>query len=78
MDKYPEIEKYYRYIIRDAEFIPSSEKAIEYISKFVISTSVQEGKQQSFTWQLIENELFPHMGASATIKEKACFLGNIK
>jgi DNA-directed RNA polymerase II subunit RPB2 len=72
-------------LINDYEKLPQSEKneykkkmqslAIEYISKSV-STHIADGKT-NFTWQLIENEMFPHLGASATILEKGYFLALI-
>ena len=56
----------YRQIMQD--------KAISEISKYIIS-NVPIEKHKAFTWQIVENELFPHLGASSTIKEKAVFLG---
>jgi DNA-directed RNA polymerase II subunit RPB2 len=72
-------------LINDYEKLPQADKdaykkkmqslAITYISKSV-STHIADGKV-SFTWQLIENEMFPHLGASATINEKGYFLALI-
>ena len=70
MKKFPSLpvekQEFYRKSMQDA--------AISEISRHIIS-NVPSEKHKVFTWQIVENELFPHLGASATIKEKAIFLG---
>lgn len=50
--------------------------ALNYIGQFSQHT-IKEHERENYAKQVIENELFPHMGITATIKEKAYFLGHI-
>ena len=50
--------------------------ALNYIGQFAQHT-LKENEQENYAKQVIENELFPHSGITATIKEKAYFLGHI-
>ena len=72
----PSIQKYIKYIIRDSYFIKTQEDALKYIGQFSIHI-IKEDKRQDYAWQVVENELLPHMGITSTIKEKAFFLGNM-
>jgi len=71
-----EMERYLKYIIRDSFFIKSQEDALRFISQFTIHI-IKEEKKIAYTSQVVENELFPHMGIFATIKEKIIFLGRM-
>ena len=71
-----ELERYLKYIIRDSYFIKSQEDALKYISQFTIHI-IKDDKKIAYTSQVVENELFPHMGIFATIKEKILFLGRM-
>jgi DNA-directed RNA polymerase II subunit RPB2 len=68
--------KYMRLIIRDSYFIQDQEDALMYIGQYSIHVIPKE-KRRTYAWQVVETELFPHMGVSATIKEKAILLGII-
>jgi len=68
--------KYIRTIIRDSFFIENQEEALNYIGQFSMHIIPKE-KRRIYAWQVVESELFPHMGISATVKEKAIILGNI-
>ena len=70
------VQKYIRIMIRDAFFINTQDEALLYLSKFSTHT-IKESEKISYMKQVIENEMFPHMGILATIKEKAFFLGYI-
>ena len=50
--------------------------ALNYIGQFAQHT-LKENERENYAKQVIENELFPHIGITATIKEKAYFLGYI-
>ena len=50
--------------------------ALNYIGQFSQHT-IKEHERENYAKQVIENELFPHMGITATIKEKSYFLGYI-
>lgn len=70
----PEARKYINYIIRDSFFIQTQEQALEYLGQYAIHI-IKVEKQKEYAKQVVENELFPHMGISSTIKDKAFFLG---
>jgi len=75
-DNDKKIEKYIKYIIRDSYFIKTQEEAITYISEYTIHIIKDENKIK-YVSQVVENELLPHMGIFATIKEKCFFLGHM-
>lgn len=68
------IERYLKYIIRDSYHIKTQEDALKYISQFTVHV-IKDDKRIDYTTQVVENELLPHMGIFATIKEKSYFLG---
>jgi len=50
--------------------------ALKFIGKLSIHT-LKESERINYAKQVVENELFPHMGITSTKKEKAYFLGYI-
>lgn len=50
--------------------------ALRFIGKFILHT-LKESDRMNYVLQVVESELFPHMGISSTIKEKAFLLGNL-
>ena len=70
------LEKYLNYIIRDSWFVQTREKALDYIGQFSIHTILKD-KRIGYAQQVVETELFPHLGISSTNKEKALLLGYI-
>ena len=68
------IERYLKYIIRDSFHVKTQEDALKYISQYTVHI-IKEDKRIDYTTQVVENELLPHMGIFATIKEKSYFLG---
>lgn len=68
------VEKYLKFIIRDSYFIQTQEEALHHIGQFTFHI-VKEDIRKEYSWQVVETELFPHLGISATIKEKAFYLG---
>ena len=67
-------QKYVKYILYDSSHITNREDAILYISKYPMYT-IQKEKQVAYARQIVEMELFPHLGITATLKEKADYLG---
>ena len=67
---------YIRYIINDAYNCKTKEDALEYIGKRSLNI-IPEEKRVDYANQIVEIELFPHLGISGTIKENACYLGNM-
>jgi DNA-directed RNA polymerase beta subunit len=70
------MEKYIKYIIRDSYHIKTQEEALKFMSQYTIHI-IKEDKKLDYTSQVVENELLPHMGIFATIKEKTAFLGHM-
>lgn len=70
----PQVQKYYKYIIRDSYFIKTQKDALKYIGQFSIHI-IKDDKREDYAQQIVENELLPHMGITSTIKEKSFFLG---
>ncbi len=68
------IKKYIKFIIRDSYHIKTQEDALKYISQFTVHV-IKDDKKIDYTSQVVENELLPHMGIFATIKEKSYYLG---
>jgi len=69
-------EKYIKFILRDSFFCQTKEEALSFIGKYPIHI-IGEEKKELYAWQVLETELLPHLGVSASIKENACFLGNM-
>jgi hypothetical protein len=67
-------EKYLKIIIRDSYFISSQEDALKYIGQYAMHI-IKEDKHVDYARQVVETELFPHLGITASIKEKVYFLG---
>jgi len=73
-NKNKEVEKYLKYIIRDSFHINTQKDALKYIGQFAMHI-IKDENREKYALQIVENELFPHMGITATIKEKAIYLG---
>jgi DNA-directed RNA polymerase beta subunit/intein/homing endonuclease len=71
-----QVEKYIKLIIRDAYFIDDKDSALAYIGQFSIHV-IKDSDRKSYALQIVEAELFPHLGITATIKEKSYFLGHM-
>ena len=72
--KYDKGKRYVKYIIQDSAKIQTKEEALSYIGKYPMYAIPKE-KQDGYAKQVVEMELFPHLGITATLKEKAIFLG---
>ena len=69
-------KKYIRLILRDSFFIENQDEALCYIGQYSMHVIPKE-KRKLYALQVVETELFPHLGISATVKEKGVFLGHI-
>ena len=63
-------------MIRESIMYTNKEKAISYISKSTIKAEDDDERRVIYTEQVIDNELFPHMGISSPL-EKAILLGDM-
>jgi len=52
------------------------DNALRYIGRFTLHT-LKEEDRRAYALQVVESELFPHMGIASTPREKAYLLGNI-
>jgi len=67
---YPMADKLIKIMIRDASFVKSRDDTLDYIGQFAIHIVPKE-KRISYAKQVVETELFPHLGVTATAFEKA-------
>ncbi|NDE13762.1 hypothetical protein EBZ80_02415 [bacterium] len=73
---YPQIRLISQRILREAEMIGGQEKAIAYIAQFSIH-SLSRDRRHYYIHQILNNELFPHLGISSTREQKGYFLGHM-
>jgi DNA-directed RNA polymerase II subunit RPB2 len=69
-------QKYIKIILRDAYFIKSREDALIYIGQYTMHAR-KDHEIIKYVKQTVEKELFPHLGVTASLREKAFFLGHI-
>ena len=70
------VQPYLKTIIRDCFFIKTQREALSYIGQYAMHI-IKEDKYHDYAWQVVETELFPHMGIMTSTKEKAYFLGHM-
>jgi DNA-directed RNA polymerase beta subunit len=63
-------------LIRESILFTNKEKSIKYISQFANKVEDNEERRIIYTQQVMDNELFPHMGISSPL-EKAILLGDM-
>ena len=68
------IKSYIKSILLDAEKIGSQENAIFHICEYSLNTIMKERKQK-YIIQILNNELFPHLGIPSLREHKGIFLG---
>jgi len=61
-------------IIQEGYGVDSEDNALEYIGKHAMHV-ISKDKRQTYAKQMLENELFPHLGTTTSILTKALFLG---
>jgi DNA-directed RNA polymerase beta subunit len=70
------MKPYMALVLRDSFFADTQERALEHIGAHA-KNPVSRPERAKYAWQVLEGELFPHMGVSSTVKEKAYFVGHI-
>lgn len=73
---FPVIHKIYKNIVKDFQMISSSDRAISYISQFSVHSLSKERKTY-YIHQILNNELFPHLGITSSKAQKGFFLGHM-
>ena len=79
---YSKADKYIRIILNDSYIIEDDDphitrqNALKYIGMRA-SNPVKETDQCTYAEQILENEIFPHMGVTSTTREKAYILGHM-
>lgn len=68
--------KYITYILRDCQICQTQKEALQYIGKYAMHT-INKDSEEKYAFQVIETELFPHLGISGSLKQQACFLGHM-
>lgn len=74
--KYPVLQVFMRNIIREAQNINSQDKAVAFISQFSMHSLSKERKFYYIN-QILNNELFPHLGITSSRNQKGFFLGHM-
>ena len=70
------MQPYMDLILRDSFFVDSQERALDHIGAHA-KNPLNKAERAKYAWQVLEGELFPHMGVCSTIKEKAYFVGHM-
>lgn len=74
--EHPNAKKLMNYIERDSYFCQTQKEALEFIGKYAMHTIPSE-RETAYAKQVVETELFPHLGITGTNKEQACFLAHL-
>ena len=72
--KYDAGHRFVKNIVKASFLVNTREDALTYISKHPMYP-IPKDKQEAYARQVVERELFPHLGILATIRHKAEFLG---
>lgn len=63
-------------ILKEGKICETQKEALQYIGNRVMHT-ISDDKRETYAWQVVEAELFPHLGITGTLLENAYFLGAI-
>jgi DNA-directed RNA polymerase beta subunit len=74
--KCEQTKKYIKLILRDSYFIQTQDEALKYMGQYAIHM-IKENEYSNYAYQVVNCELFPHLGITSTKKDKAYFLGYI-
>lgn len=72
----PPVKKMVRVVLRDAETIDTQERALYSIAQYAAHTISKERRLQ-YVSQILNNELFPHLGITSCKNQKGFFLGHM-
>lgn len=70
------VEPYLTRIFRDSYHITSQTEALAYIGRFS-KHIIKENERLEYARQIIDRELFPHLGVSSSAKQKGLVLGSM-
>ena len=76
LDHIPQARQYIVNIVRESFFISDQQNALSHIGSSSIHI-IAADKKRDYAWQVVETEIFPHLGVSASMSEKALFVGYI-
>lgn len=71
---YDKGHRYVKSIMKATYLVETREDALTYISKYPMYP-IPKDKQEAYARQVVERELFPHLGILSTTRDKAEFLG---
>lgn len=74
--EYGVIRKMIQGVLRDMDVIESSEKALQYIAQYALHNVTKERKL-FYVNQILQNELFPHLGMTSRRRQKGFFMGHM-
>jgi DNA-directed RNA polymerase II subunit RPB2 len=74
--------EYVQYILRDSYHVETKEDALCYMRNFIVYSAnskdaTTKEKQIKYVEQILDSEIFPHMGIDSTPLQKALFLGHM-
>lgn len=72
--KYDRGQRYVKSIVKSSYLVQTRENALSYISRYPMYP-IPKDKQEAYARQVVERELFPHLGILSTTRDKAEFLG---
>jgi len=75
-DRTGNLAKFIKYIVRDAAFVETRRDALCWLGQFP-ERVIKDDERLGYATQVVENELFPHMGISVSLREKAYLLGDM-
>lgn len=70
------ISTYIEYILRDSSFVETQEEALKHIGASALRI-IKDTEKIGYARQVVENELFPHMGIGYDIEQKVHLLGDM-
>jgi DNA-directed RNA polymerase II subunit RPB2 len=69
-------DQYIKIILRDSYFAKTQEDALYYIGKHGMH-AIKEDQYIKYATQVVDTELFPHLGITSSIKSRVLFLGHM-
>lgn len=64
------------FILHDSYFVQTEEEAIQHISLSIPASAAKDNKM-AYTTEVVKTKLLPHLGITASTREKALFLGHV-
>lgn len=70
-------QRFLRYILRDAYVVETKDQALQYLGRHPHPHTIPEEKQIPYATQVLNAELFPHMGTVSSLELKAFLLAQM-